>query len=129
MNFILLYIYRGSRPEVFLGKSVLKICSKFTGKHPCQSAISIRLQSNFIEITLWHGCSSVKHFFLRTPLECCVLLKHFFLRTPLEGCFCNYQGKRILVGNITPRSVYLIFFICLEEPCSSFCLIRKCIKP
>ena len=24
-----------SRPEVFLGKGVLKICSKFTGKHPC----------------------------------------------------------------------------------------------
>ena len=24
-----------SRPEVFLEKGVLKICSKFTGKHPC----------------------------------------------------------------------------------------------
>ena len=22
-------------PEVFLGKGVLKICSKFTGEHPC----------------------------------------------------------------------------------------------
>ena len=27
-------------PEVFLGKRVLKICSKFTGKHPCQSVTS-----------------------------------------------------------------------------------------
>ena len=26
-----------------LGKAVLKICSKFTGEHPCQSAISIKL--------------------------------------------------------------------------------------
>ena len=42
---------RNSRPEVFLGKSVLKICSKFTGEHPCWSAISIKLQSNFIEFT------------------------------------------------------------------------------
>ena len=25
---------RSSRSEVFLGKGVLKICSKFTGKHP-----------------------------------------------------------------------------------------------
>ena len=25
---------RSSPPEVFLGKGVLKICSKFTGKHP-----------------------------------------------------------------------------------------------
>ena len=34
--------------EVFLGKVVLKICSKFTVEHLCQSAISIKLQSNFI---------------------------------------------------------------------------------
>ena len=27
--------------EVFLGKGVLKICSKFTGEYSCQSAISI----------------------------------------------------------------------------------------
>ena len=26
-------------PEVFLGKGVRKICSKFTGEYPCQSAI------------------------------------------------------------------------------------------
>ena len=38
-------------------KGVLKICSKFTGEQPCQSVISINLQSNFIEITLWRGCS------------------------------------------------------------------------
>ena len=29
------YTYRSSHPEVFLGKGVLKICSKFTGEHPC----------------------------------------------------------------------------------------------
>ena len=34
---------RSSRPEVFLGESVLKICSKFTGGHPYRSAISIKL--------------------------------------------------------------------------------------
>ena len=28
-----------SPSEVFLGKRVLKICSKFTGEHPCRSAI------------------------------------------------------------------------------------------
>ena len=53
---------------MFLGKSILKICSKFTGEHPCRSAISIKLQSNLIEITLRHGCSPVNllHIF-RTP--------------------------------------------------------------
>ena len=34
---------RSSHPEVFLEKGVLKICSKFTGEHPCGSAISIKL--------------------------------------------------------------------------------------
>ena len=50
------------RPEVFLGKRVLKICSKFTGEHPCRSLISIKLRSNFIKMTLRHG---------RFPVNCC----------------------------------------------------------
>ena len=65
--------FRSSPPEVFLGKGVLKICSKFTGEHPCRSAISIKLQSNFIGIRLQHGCSPIN-------------LLHLF-RTPMEGCF------------------------------------------
>ena len=50
----ILQTFRSSRPEVFLGKGVLKICSRFTGEHPCRSAI---FQSNFIEITLRQSCS------------------------------------------------------------------------
>ena len=34
---------RTNRPEVFLEKGVLKLCSKFTGEHPCRSVISINL--------------------------------------------------------------------------------------
>ena len=37
-----------------LRKGVLKICSEFTGEHPCQSVISIK--SDFV---LPHGCSIV----------------------------------------------------------------------
>ena len=37
---------RSSRPEVFLRKGVLKLCSKFTGERPCRSAISIKLLWN-----------------------------------------------------------------------------------
>ena len=38
------------------------------GEHPCRSEILIKLQSNFIEITLRNGCSAVNllHIF-RTP--------------------------------------------------------------
>ena len=45
---------RSSGPEVFLGKGVLKICSEFTGEHPCRRVIC-----NFNEIALQHGCSPV----------------------------------------------------------------------
>ena len=60
--------YRNNHPEVFLGKGVLKICSKFTGEHPHPSAISLKLLCSFIEIGLRHGCSPVNllHIF-RTP--------------------------------------------------------------
>ena len=50
---------RTSPPEEFLRKGVLKIRSKFIGEHPCQSAISISLQSSFFEIALRHGYSPV----------------------------------------------------------------------
>ena len=43
-------LFRSNRPEVFLGKGVLKICSKFTGEYLSRSVISRKLQSNFIEI-------------------------------------------------------------------------------
>ena len=49
-------------PEVFLRKGILKIYSIFTREHSCLSAISIKLQYNFIEITL-----NFLHIF-RTPL-------------------------------------------------------------
>ena len=58
---------RSSPPGMFLQKVVLKIRSKFTGEHPCQSAFSIKLQSSFIEIKLRNGCSPVNllHVFRR----------------------------------------------------------------
>ena len=73
---------RSSHPEVFLRKGVLKICSKFTREHPCRSTISIKFQSNFIEITLRHRCSLVTllHIF-RTPF-----LNNAFGWLLLKGC-------------------------------------------
>ena len=75
-------LFRSSRPEVFLGKGVPKICIKFTGENPCRSVISIELQSNFIEITLLHGCS---------PLNLLHLFGTPFLGTLLDGCFCLFS--------------------------------------
>ena len=36
---------RSSLPQVLLGKVILKIWRKFTGEHPCQSSISIKLHA------------------------------------------------------------------------------------
>ena len=73
-------VYRSSHPGVFLGKGVLKIYSKFTEEHPCRSAISIKLQSKFIEITCGMG----------VLLEiCCTFSEHLFLWKPLDDCFCD----------------------------------------
>ena len=51
-------------------------------EHPCEIVISLKLQSNFTEITLPHGCSPVKllHIF-RTS----------FPRTPLKYCFYTFK--------------------------------------
>ena len=66
------------QPFMFLRKVVRKICSKFTGEHPCRSTIPINLFCNFVEITLRHGCSPVNllHTF-QTP----------FLKS-IRGFFC-----------------------------------------
>ena len=71
-EFVLWWIeVRSSPPEVFLCKGVLKICSKFAGKPPCWCVISIKLQNNFIEITLRDECSSINllHIFRKPFYE------------------------------------------------------------
>ena len=76
--------FRSSPPEALLRKCVLKTCRKFTGKHLCRSVISMKLQSNFIEITLRHECSPENLLYaFRTPFpknSSAGLLLHFFKR-------------------------------------------------
>ena len=87
-------IFKSSLPEVFLGKGVLILCSKFTRENPCRRAISIKIQSNFIEITLRHGCSPVNlvHIFSIPFLKNTsgrllqVVFLHHIWRTSANGC-------------------------------------------
>ena len=99
-------------------KCVLKICRKFTGENPCRSVVSIKLQSNFIEITLRHGCSPVN-------------LLHIF-RTPFAK---NTSGRQLLISYLLKmillrrhRTLDLekreIIFVSLSK-CSSI-LVVKC---
>ena len=87
--------YRSSHPDVFVGKGVLKICSKFTGKHPCRSVILIKLFCNFIETTLRHGSSPVNllHIFRTIFLKNTagwLLLKIIVLKS-----FGKFTGKHL----------------------------------
>ena len=94
--------FRSSHPEVFLGRSVLKICSKFIGEHPCRSAISIKLQSNFIEITLRHGCSPVNllHIF-RKPFPKNTSVGLLLKVTNMSSCFiyCYHSWYHLILRN------------------------------
>ena len=77
---------RSNHTEVFLGKDVLKICSKFTGEQPCQSAISIKLHSNFIQNKHRHGCLSVNFLHMIT-----LFTKNTSERLLLDKCF--YENR------------------------------------
>ena len=81
---------RSSHPGLFWRKGVLKICSKLTGENPCRSVISVTLLCNFIEITLWHGCSPVNllHIF-RTP-EYMNIFNIFNYRCLITQRFCYH---------------------------------------
>ena len=81
-------------------KRFLKICSKFWGEHPCRSAISIKLQNNLIEITLWHGCSPVNllHIFRTSFLKNNsggLILYMFIRKTSMPVKFINGLSDKI----------------------------------
>ena len=80
--------FRSSHAEVFLRKGVLKICSKFTGEHPCRSAISIKLRCNCIIITLPHECS---------PVNLLHISRRPFLRTPPGACSGTFFKRNFII--------------------------------
>ena len=84
-------------PEVFLRKVVLKICIKFTGKHPCRRVISVKLLCIFIEITLRHGFfpDNLLHIF-STP----------FLKNTFALLLLYFENKAFY------NSVYLSVIVC-----------------
>ena len=102
----LLCSVRSSPLEVFLGKVILKICSKFTGEHPCQSMISIKLLCNFIEITFQDGFSLVdllhisEHLFIRTPMNGYFWILFLFTETI---AISTHYGK-----SVVPLSLHLV---------------------
>ena len=124
---------RSNHPEVFLRKGVLKICNKFTTEHPCWSLVSIKLQRNFIEIALRHGCSPVNllHIF-GTPfprntsgwLLLPFFIYHFlfrFIYKQLINVFHNLEGKIFDIFVSTFR--YLMLLLLKSISCMNTCIV------
>ena len=71
--------FRSTHPKVFLGKGLLKICSKFTEEHPYRSVmISITLLCNFCSLHI-NGYKNVLNsvlvmIFVTTIISSCFLL-------------------------------------------------------
>ena len=80
----LVYIKKFS---IILIESIV-VSNKFTGEHPCRNAISIKLQSNFIEIALWHGCF---------PVNLLHIFKTLFLK--------NTSGWLLLKVDLLPKNM------------------------
>ena len=75
---IALKMYRSNPPEMFLWKGVLKLCSKFTRKHPYQSVISIKLLKQLywnLSLTWLFSCKFATYF-----------QNSFFYRKPPGDC-------------------------------------------
>ena len=90
---------RSSHSEVFLGKGVLKICSKFTGEHPCRSMISIKLLCNFVEIALRHECSPINLLhIIRTPFL--KKTSEWLLLKIVHQILANLQTDNLIANNL-----------------------------
>ena len=88
---------------------------------------SIKLQSSFIEITLWHGCSPVNllHIFrtpfLGTPREGWFCTSADIVQTPLLVTFNKFNGlKPCFYGELWTRNFHLGKDFCREIACASF---------
>ena len=80
---------------MFLGKDILKICSKFIREHPSEIVISIKLQSNFIEITLRPGCSPVCSHEPHLEVICWIAL--IFITNLERYCYFKSVQRLLLI--------------------------------
>ena len=66
---------------------------QITEEHPCWSAISIKLQSNFIEIRLRHGCS---------PVDLLYIFRAPFLKNTSARLLLDIGLKNAVPKNVAP---------------------------
>ena len=107
------WISRSSHPEGFLGKGVLKICSKFAREYPCLNVVSIKLLSNFANIIVamsymkWNFFIIFQKLFgitFKTSRKNIILLE--------SGSSRNESGETVPVFLVSPIDPY---FLCIYD--------------
>ena len=120
-KWIFVKIFRSSHPEVFLEKCILKICSKFTGEHPCRSVSSVKLLCSFIEIILRHWCSPVnlldifRTSFSTKTLGRLLLNIYSGNKKPFENIQCNVFLRNMLFYVTTVLVCYILLLVFCKE--------------
>ena len=102
---------------MFLGKGVLKICSKFTGEYPFRSVISVKLHGIFWE-----------HLFLRTTLGS----HHSFCEFQPPDIVKNYftgAFQAFCTSSRSSHSEEFIYLKSLKTICEEVNLLRSCEMP
>ena len=100
---------RSSLPEVFLRKSVLKICSEFTVEHPCQKCDfnKVALQLYWNRTSAWGFYCKFAAYFQNT-----VLPKHLWKavsRTPMNGLQIKQRFYTNLISfKLASRAFYAV---------------------
>ena len=105
---------------MLVGKAFRKISRKFAGEHPCQSVISMKLQSNFIEFTLRHGFSPVNllHPF-RTPF-----IKYRAASETTNKCFYRFSFLAYKIETV----LFFVSFLRYQQnnrKRPGFCVLQK----
>ena len=117
-NEILLISWKSQQPS--RGVSI------FTEEQLCRSAISIKLQSNFIEIPLRRGCS---------PVDLLQIFRTCFYKNTYGGMLLKSESKRkkiywavefvapIVLWNCSGIKMYIFICIYFISLCPIFCLL------
>ena len=116
-----------------LRKRCSETMQQISGEHPCWSAISIKMRSKFIEITLRHGRSPVilldifrTHFLKNTSRRLLMNVSNYFL----QNLFPAFSKTNKLLGNNCATSIVnaWLSYVWLNVSIRIFsqCIVSRC---
>ena len=102
-------VIKSNRPEVFLRKGILKICSKFTGEHPCRSdgyfqviitprnkARLLSFKSSFFKKLLWKNSQKSSSYWAFLQIVRPTLLREDSVTGDFMEILLNFSEQLLL---------------------------------